>query len=215
MNPAELQSNLSEGEKNDRAARPHRAWHNRGYLPHFDSGAVVQMITFRLADSLPRELYEKIRARDEDEAEKRRRLEAMIDAGRGGCVLRGAEMATIVEHSLKHFDGERYRLICWVIMPNHVHVVIEQIDGHSLSDIIRSWKSFSAKEINKVRNTSGPVWAPDYFDRFIRNRKHFSNAVAYVECNPVTAGLVDRVEQWPFSSAARNAGGTPAVPGLL
>ena len=197
------------------ADQPHRTWHNRGYLPHFDAGAVVQMITFRLADSLPREVYDNIRAREEDDAEKRHRLEEMIDSGRGGCVLRDPGIANIVETALRHFDGERYRLIAWVVMPNHVHVLIEQVAGHSLSDVVRNWKSFTAKAINRRRQTSGSVWAPDYFDRFIRNREHFANTVLYIEGNPVAAGLVDRVDLWPFSSAVRNAGGTPAVPGLL
>src|SRR2546423_15472650 len=115
------------------------------------------MITFRLADSLPHHIYENIRARNEDDLEKLRRVEEMIDSGRGGCVLRKPETATIVESALKHFDGERYRLISWVIMPNHVHVLVEQIDGYRLSDVVRGWKSFTAKEINKVRKSGGTV----------------------------------------------------------
>jgi REP element-mobilizing transposase RayT len=197
----------------ENTCRVHRAWHHRGYLPHFDAGAVVQMITFRLADSLPRDIYEKINARDHDDAEKRRQLEETIDSGRGSCLLRDPEIASIVECSLRNYDGEQYCLICWVIMPNHVHLVIEQIDGFALSDVIRGWKSFSAKQINKLRKTSGSVWAPDYFDRFIRDRNHFSDAITYTEYNPVKAGLASRPEEWPHSSAAKNAGGTPAVPG--
>jgi REP element-mobilizing transposase RayT len=185
-----------------RASRPHKAWHARGYLPHFDAGATVQSLTFRLADSLPRAVYDQLVATVADDAERRRRLDAMIDEGRGACLLRVPEFAAIVGDSLQHFDAMRYRLIAWVVMPNHVHVLIEQLEGFRLGDIVRSWKSFTAKEINRRRNASGRVWAPDYFHRFIRDAAHFGNAVRYIEENPVNAGLAAQPEDWPFSSAA-------------
>ena len=196
------------------ASRRHRAWHHRGYLPHFDSGAVVQAITFRLADSLPRDVYKKELATIRDDLVRRKKLDAMIDEGRGLCLLRRPEYAEIVQRALEHFDGDRYRLIAWVIMPNHVHVLIEQIVGFRLAEIVGSWKSFTAKEINKRRKMSGTVWSREYFDRFIRDEKHFNNATSYVENNPVKAGLVKCPEAWQYSSATRrHAGGTPAVPG--
>jgi putative transposase len=136
-------------------------------------------------------------------AERRRRLDAMIDEGLGACLLRAPEFAAIVGDALLHFDAVRYRLIARVVMPNHVHVLIEQLDGFRLGDIVQSWKSFTAKEINKRRNASGRVWAPDYFDRFIRDVTHFGNAVRYIEENPVNAGLAAHPQDWPFSSAAR------------
>ena len=196
-----------------RASRPHLGWHQRGYLPHFDGGAVVQMITFRLADSLPRAAFDKAVASAANEADRRRRLDKTIDDGRGACLLRVPENAVIVKQALQHFDGERYRLIAWVIMPNHVHVVIEQTDGFPLGDVVRDWKSFSAKAINKTRGAKGAVWAADYFDRFIRDGIHFASAVSYVENNPVKAGLCRHSHDWPYSSANESAGGTPAVPG--
>jgi REP element-mobilizing transposase RayT len=206
-----------------RASRPHKGWHDRGYLPHFDAGALVQSITFRLADSLPRSVYAQVVATAANDPERRRRLDSMIDEGRGSCRLRAPENARIVKDALHHFDGERYRLIAWVIMPNHVHVLIEQIDGFPLADIVHSWKSFAAKEINKRRDAGGQVWASDYFDRFIRDESHLAGAIRYIEENPVKAGLATRPEDWPFSSASRDRGhlarkkasadGTSAVPG--
>jgi putative transposase len=62
------------------------AWHNRGYLPHFDSGAVVQAVNFRLADSLPRPIYDRLVAEAVDESDRRQRLDGMIDEGRGACL---------------------------------------------------------------------------------------------------------------------------------
>jgi REP element-mobilizing transposase RayT len=189
-----------------RASRPHNGWHERGYLPHFDCGAIVQSITFRLADSLPRQIYEDILASAKSEEDRFKRLDGLIDRGRGICVLKRAEIATLVESALLFFDGDRYRLLAWAIMPNHVHIMIEQIDGFALSGVVHSWKSFTAKEINRLRGTSGSVWAPDYHDRFIRNAEHYEHAVHYIEQNPVKAGLVLRAQNWPFSSARIRTG---------
>jgi putative transposase len=178
----------------------HKAWHDRGYLPHFDSGAAVQMITFRLADSLPREIFRQIVANECCDEKRRRRTESMIDEGRGHCVLRDRANALLVQEAFEYFDGERYRLIAWVVMPNHVHVLIEQIEGFRLGEIVRLWKSFTAKKINERTASKGSLWARDYFDRFIRNEEHFENAIAYIELNPVKAGLVERAQDWVFSS---------------
>lgn len=188
-----------------RASCPHRGWHERGYLPHFDAGAVVQTVTFRLADSLPRELYEKISVVAVNPINRFFALEREIDRGLGSSLLAESYHAAAVENALNHFDGERYKLLAWVVMPNHVHVMIEQIAGHPLSRIVHSWKSFTANTINKQQNTSGRLWAPDYFDRFIRNEDHFTRARHYIEQNPVKAGLAARAEDWLYSSAAKQA----------
>jgi REP element-mobilizing transposase RayT len=188
-----------------RASRPHKGWHERGYLPHFDAGAVVQTITFRLADSLPRALYAQMVEDLSDEAELRPALDRVIDEGRGECLLKDAGNAQIVRAALEHFDGERYQLVAWATMPNHVHAMVEQIDGHALGDVLHAWKSFTAKAINKRRGAQGAVWAADYFDRYIRDAEHFEAAVYYIENNPVKAGLAARADDWPFSSARRRS----------
>ncbi|HEX4079931.1 MAG TPA: transposase [Rhizomicrobium sp.] len=173
----------------------------------------MQTVTYRLADSLPRSIYDKVIADAVDDAARRRHLDATIDEGRGACLLRDPRHAAIVREAFEHFDGERYRLIAWVVMPNHVHVTVEQIYGFPIGDVIHAWKSFTAKAINKCRGANGAVWAPDYVDRVVRNERHFANAIGYIENNPVKAGLARHPEDWPYSSAAGSAGGTPAVPG--
>jgi putative transposase len=191
-----------------RASRPlapaaaHRGWHARGYLPHFDSPETVQTVAFRLFDSLPRSVYDEITALP-IAGKRRQRLDALLDEGRGACVLREPKNAEIVENALVHFDGERYRLLAWVVMPNHVHAMVEQVEGYRLSDIVHSWKSYTAKAINGVRKRSGSLWAPDYFDRFVRDERHYAAALHYIEGNPVKAGLAARAQEWPFSSATR------------
>jgi len=124
--------------------------------------------------------------------------------------LRDPAIASIVQDALQHFDGERYRLIAWATMPNHVHVMIEQIAGYPLGDVVHSWKSFTAKAANRRLRRTGAFWERDYFDRYIRDQAHLDATMHYIHENPVKAGLVARAEQWQWSSALRSAGVPPA-----
>jgi putative transposase len=173
-----------------------KGWHSRGYLPHFDSPETVQFVTFRLADSLPA----RVSAMLHSEADVHQ-FDRELDSGFGACWLKQPEIASLVEAALLHFDEMRYRLLAWCLMPNHVHVVIELTEGHSLTDIVRSWKSFTARRANVQLERSGPFWHPDYFDRYMRNEEHLAQTVEYVELNPVKAGLVTNAEDWRWSSA--------------
>ena len=220
-----------------RASRPHKSWHSRGYLPYLDQPEIIQCITFRLADSVPAdviaawksELALKGREATSDPrcAELRGRIERYAGQGHGACWLREERIAGQVEDALLHYDGVRYRLLSWVIMPNHVHAMIETTPGFPLEAVVHSWKSFTAKQVNKILGRSGQVWEEDYFDRYIRDENHLSTVVDYIEQNPVKAGLVDTASDWRWSSASRNgsntklggtarenADGTSAFPGL-
>ena len=108
--------------------------------------------------------------------------------------------------------GPAIASVAWVVMPNHVHILIEIKRGHPLSRIVHSWKSFTAKVIARRMGCRGKVWQEDYWDRVIRNEAHFEAAVEYIVCNPATAGLVATPEAWRWSSASA-AGGPPALPG--
>jgi len=187
--------------------RKHKGWFSRGYLPHFDCPGLVQSITFRLADSLPRKAIQEWRSEfaalqsKEAEIEIRRRIELSLDKGIGSCYLRVPEVAEITENALLHFDGTRYRLIAWCIMPNHVHVLVEMIEGFPLPDVIHSWKLFSAREANNALGRSGEFWMREYYDRYVRDVEHFEAVRRYIEDNPVKAGLVNSKELWRWSSA--------------
>ena len=175
----------------------HKGWHSRGYLPHFDSPETVQFVTFRLADGLPRTVAEALAKLPDSLAATDQRL----DAGLGSCWLKNPDIAQMVERSILHFDGQRYRASAWCVMPNHVHVVIEICDGYSLGTIVQAWKSFSAKQANDMLKRRGAFWHKDYFDRFIRDEGHLVRTIDYVENNPVKAGLATTVTAWPWSSA--------------
>jgi REP element-mobilizing transposase RayT len=185
-------------------------WHSRGYLPHFDAGEVFQSITFRLADSMPQSLLESWRADLVRESVEfgdklRLRIEAYLDSGYGACYLLNPQIANIVQNALLYLDGNRYRLSAWVVMPNHVHFLAAPRDGQSLSKIMHSIKSYTSQEANKILLRKGRFWFEDYFDRYIRNARHFENAISYVESNPVRAGLCRRAVDWPFGSARHRA----------
>ena len=196
-------------------------WHGRGYLPHFDGGEIPQIITFRLHDSMPQELLESWRqellARDgalmNADAEMRRRIEAYLDRGCGSAYLKDARVATLTQDALLHFDGARYRLSAWVIMPNYAHALLAPCPGHKLSDIMHALKSYTAHEANRILRRRGDYWQHEYFDRYIRDAKHFAAAVRYIENNPVKAGLCPAPEAWPFSSASRKRA-NPITPTL-
>jgi REP element-mobilizing transposase RayT len=119
------------------------------------------------------------------------RVEKFLDEGRGACWLRRKEVAAVVAGALKHFEGQRYRLVAWCVMPNHVHAVVQPLFGAGLPDILHSWKSFSAKEANRLIGRRGAFWQPEYYDHLIRDEKDFARQVEYVLANPLRAGLKD------------------------
>jgi putative DNA methylase len=183
-------------------------WRSRGYLPHWEAGETAQMIGFRLFDSLPATVLARWTVElaqlpdDAASVERRKRIEQALDSGHGEAWLADARIASMIESAFLHFDGERYRLFSWVVMPNHVHVIAAPLGAWTLADIIHSWKSFTSKKANLLLKRSGPFWSREYFDRVIRDADHFTNAVAYVENNPMKAGLCARPEDWRYSSGS-------------
>ena len=109
--------------------------------------------------------------------------------GHGSCVLRRRDCAEIVAIALRYFDGKRVAIISSVVMPNHVHAVFVQTDDWPLEKLLRSWKSFSSRKINSLLEREGSLWQRDYFDRLVRDEKHFVNCVRYIRRNPEKARL--------------------------
>jgi putative transposase len=186
------------------------------HLPHWRQVGATYFVTFRLGDSLPqsklRELaawrteWERRHPRPQTHAawqellrEVMRRVEAWLDQGMGSCLLRESAHAAIVAEAMHHFDGDRYELGSYVIMPNHVHVLVRPLadDEHSLEQILQSWKRFTAKRINQRSNNKGSVWQEESFDRIVRDEEHLYRCVQYIETNPTKAGLpVDARTRW-------------------
>ena len=132
-------------------------------------------------------------------------MEYWLDQGLGSCALRNEAFSEVFRNGLFLHDHKRYRLIAWGIMPNHVHILIEC--RYSLSRIVQSWKSYSARwavlynDRQGLGLLDGQVWMRGYWDRYIRNEAHLRAAVHYIHENPVKAGLAATAESWRWSSA--------------
>lgn len=197
-----------EVEENRSPLKPRGEWHSRGFIPHWEAGETPQAIFFRLVDSMPlhiRERWSEELNADPDRTsagERRRRLETILDAGFGEAFLCRPGIGSVIETALLYFDGDRYRLHAWCVMPNHVHVLLTPIGDYTLSAIVHGWKSYTAKQINMILVRTGKVWFEEYFDRKIRNEKHFEDAYFYIEQNPVKAKLCAEAIEWDYSSAS-------------
>jgi valyl-tRNA synthetase len=184
------------------------------YLPHWTQRRAIYAVTFRLADSLPANVLEQWRIeRDKiarnaesqgreltsDEQQElarlnREKVESYLNAGHGQCYLREPKIAELVADALKHFDNERYDLIAWAIMPNHVHAVVQPREGFDLSGILHSWKSYTANKANELLDRTGEFWQSEYYDHLIRDENDFIHQVSYIKENPAKAGL----ENWSW-----------------
>jgi putative transposase len=192
---------------------------NRGHQPHWELSGAVYFVTFRIADSLPQKTLQKIKfaradipatvkqiGRELSESERKhlsklhpRKVESYLDAGAGTCPMRNPALADMVADSLRQFDGSRYRLFAWCVMPNHVHAVFQTLSDNTLAGILHSWKSYSAKKANKILRRSGEFWQHEYYDRLIRDGRELDRAVLYVANNPRKARLKDWRWVWTYS----------------
>ncbi len=206
---------------------------NRGRLPHWEKDSATYFITFRLADSLPKSVLDRITSEREaivktatqlhrdlssDERRKIQRLstpivEKFLDSGTGACHLRNPAIAEELANTLCHFDDQRYRLFAWCVMPNHVHVVVRLLPGETLATVVHSWKSLTAKRANAILGKQGTFSQREYYDDLIRNEDEHERAVNYVADNPVKAKLKDWKWVWVWgrdapTTAAEDGGAT-------
>jgi REP element-mobilizing transposase RayT len=179
-----------------------KGWHERGYLPHRDEPGLTQMVTFHVADSFPTALRGEWAAllQIEDDAERRIKLQAYLDKGRGECPLRNPRLASLVDGAFRFHHGSAYELHAWVVMPNHVHVLFKLTDK-PMGRVIADWKGYTGREANRLLVRRGQFWDLDYWDTFMRDSAHELQARYYAERNPVKAGLVKETKAWPWSRA--------------
>jgi len=189
----------------------------RRRLPHWQQGDVISFVTFRLADSIPAKALSDWDAErriwllhrlpsaegelqnhlsqlaEEDRREYLRRFgkrfHDLPDAGHGSCLLRGPQYAKMVEGAMRHFEGECYGLGDYVIMPNHVHVLLLPSEAHAVSSIVGSWKKFSARQINQVMGNKGAIWQSESFDHLVRSAGSLGGFRRYIRENPAKANL--------------------------
>ena len=187
-------------------------------LPHWEQAGAVYSITIRLIDSLPKEVISRMRterclwlrargiAPDDPEwraavarlpaLERKLYHEAftnrwfdLLDECHGECLLRQPALSAIVAESLLHFDGDRYVMRSFVVMPNHVHMLVQFPTEGTMKDQCESWKRFTATKINKKLGRSSYFWQGEGFDHLVRSEEQYAHLLAYIEANPRKAGL--------------------------
>jgi len=187
-------------------------------LPHWSQPGAVCFITWRTADSMPQAVLDRWLADraawltahgiDPKDDRWRDRLDQLgpvvareftaafwnrwhdsLDAGHGTCVLRRPDLAQVVADSLRHFDGDRYRLLDFVVMPNHVHLLAAFPDEGAMLAQCESWKHYTATRINRALGQKGRFWQPDAFDHLVRSERQLTYLRHYIADNPRKADL--------------------------
>jgi len=190
----------------------------RRNLPHWEQREVTYFITFRTVDSLPSEVVGRwtnardkwlrrrgidprdpdwhnrlhgLRREEEDEFHDKFSAEfhRYLDAGHGECQLKRPQIAEIVSDTLCHFDGNRYQIGGFVVMPNHVHLLVQFLEGTRLGKQCYSWKRYSSGKINRALSRRGRFWQIESYDRIVRDQDEFEHYRDYIHDNPKTAGL--------------------------
>lgn len=152
---------------------------------HWLTNEGTYFVTFRLADSLPAHLRRERGGK---------RFEEELDRGRGEAFLKRPAIGDLVFGTLKHFHGARYLLHSACVMPNHVHVVFRTLDGVALGDVMRSWKTYTARLANRILGREGPFWQREWFEWLLHDERELERANTYVLANPEKAGL----RNWPW-----------------
>jgi len=218
----------ASGARDEAANSLRSGIHTRGYLPHVKREGASYFVTFRLADSLPKEVlleYEREKAgrlrrlndfakrgetindsEEEIARDFRRKIERYLDRGGGVCHLRRPDIADLVANAMRHFNESRYLLLEWVVMPNHAHAIVWPMPNHLMSDILKSWKQFTSRRAKKIVGLGEePFWQTESYDHWIRSDEEKARIARYIRNNPVSAGLCARTEDWRWSSAYRAA----------
>jgi putative transposase len=193
-------------------SREERVHITQGMLPHWRQDRRTYFVTWRTADSIPAKLFkqwqterdawlqERSITRDQLNilpAEQRReyhdlhssRWQNHLDDCHGECLLRRLDIRNVIEAALRHFEGQRYELGDFVLMPNHVHLLVTPADGEDIERLCFSWKRFSGGSINKLLGRQGEFWQPESFDHIVRSASALQKTQAYIAENPVKARL--------------------------
>jgi REP element-mobilizing transposase RayT len=178
------------------------------HLPHWRQDGATYFVTYRQADSLPQSKLRQleilkaewesqhpppqaIEAWEELSRLTMQRVEEWLDQGMGSCRLRDERAKKLVVEAMHHFDDQRYELGGYVILPNHVHVILRPLEPQTqpLETILQSWKRYTSRRINALFGVKGHLWQEESFDRIIRDEEHLWRVIQYVGQNPAKAGL--------------------------
>jgi REP element-mobilizing transposase RayT len=125
-----------------------------------------------------------------------------LDQGVGECHLRQPAIADMVAAALRHFHGQHYLLDDWVVMPNHVHLILWPLPSFTLSEILKSRKRYTARQANLILGRTGKsFWQRESYDHWIRKDGEKARISRDIRMNPVSARLGKSPEDWKWSSA--------------
>ena len=172
-----------------------------GNLPHMEQMGKIHFVTFRLADSLPQSVIQQYQWQKEQFERTHPRpwdaktahlygelvsnpVERFLDAGYGSCVLGSPAARQLLVDALEYYDGTHYRILAYVIMPNHVHMLAIPMEGFTLAETVQSVMRYSATRINRLVGRKGQLWQTEPYDRIVRNHMHYRHCVEYIRHNP-------------------------------
>jgi REP element-mobilizing transposase RayT len=214
----------------------HKIYYKRN-LPHYQPDNSIYFVTFRLSNSLPKLIIQQLKKENEliensvkmiKNKEQRNKLlnnlhkkyfvnfDTLLDKNlRTNLWLRDERIAKVVADAIMYRQGREYKLYCYCIMPNHVHMVFgvgedfvsriadstarNSVSSYKVTKIMQGLKKFTAREANKILNRSGQFWHRESYDRVIRDVQDFDNTLNYVMQNPVKAGLTNDFTKWKWS----------------
>lgn len=189
-------------------------------LPHWEQPGKTYFITFRTVDSIPEAVVQRWRV-ERASWLRRQRIDPMaqnwkervrelpplvrrqfhelftsrwldeLDRCHGACALKRSELSQIVADSLHYFDGDRYVLGDFVVMPNHVHLLVQFPSVGQLKSQGESWRTFTARKINEALAQRGQFWQDEGFDHLVRSPEQFEYLRGYIADNPAKAGLIE------------------------
>ena len=201
-------------------------------LPHWHQSGKMQFVTFRLVDSLPQSKIAELKKiklyfdatyprpwSDEVTQLYHRYVgpvsERLLANGYGCCMLRYPECRRFLSESFFYGDGKRYDIWAYVIMPNHVHVLMSDLTGEDVNEILKSIKQYSAARMNKCMHRKGEVWVRENFDRLVRGEAHFEHCIDYIINNPRFLKPGDYelyIKEELMEDVIIRQGGSPAAP---
>ena len=171
------------------------------HLDHWDQQGKFQAVTFHMADSIPRKVREDLEEISKqfllshpkpwDEIVKKKyrnlipkRIELLLDNGYGSCVLKSPEIRKIVDDAILHYAEKEYYLHQYIVMPNHVHMLISMNEGYDIDKTLENLRHYTSRLINSRLNQKGPFWYGEPYKRLIRNEDHFKACISYIKSNP-------------------------------
>ena len=184
---------------------------HRRNLPHIYLPEASCFITYRLKGSLPLSVINELKKKFEFNKKMSGKIDVyklqklffagyddlLNSAADGPAFLCENFISKIVWDSILFYAKKEYNLICFCIMPNHVHILLTLYkNSKSLDKIMKQIKGFSANRINKIRNEKGSVWQSESYDHIVRDEGEFYRIINYIINNPVKAGLTEDWRAW-------------------